>query len=292
MWHTDRMQTFLPYPDFAASAAVLDQARLGKQRVETLQILRALVLPDYGWRSHPVTRMWMGYVPALTVYGLAMVREWTSRGHADTTAALISEFAPDSAAAFEAGTGPEPALPPWVGNAEVHVSHQSNLIQKAPDFYRERFPGVPENLPYSWPEPELELIPVEPVGERLWIWHGPVDTDDGDALVLPGHPPAGRAVPKWSRQYAAFTELAREGDAAAVVVEGGVRLQRGNLGPLAVDGTADDDAPGTARRSIEFSGWLRRSDFDYPALLQDPRRFYAVEAPAEPRTDTPELPDS
>ncbi|HMC68015.1 MAG TPA: pyrimidine dimer DNA glycosylase/endonuclease V, partial [Mycobacteriales bacterium] len=37
------MQTFLPYSRFDASAAVLDDLRLGKQRVETLQILRALV---------------------------------------------------------------------------------------------------------------------------------------------------------------------------------------------------------------------------------------------------------
>ncbi|WP_407659745.1 pyrimidine dimer DNA glycosylase/endonuclease V, partial [Kineococcus indalonis] len=35
------MQTFLPYPGFARSAAVLDAPRLGKQRVETLQVLRA-----------------------------------------------------------------------------------------------------------------------------------------------------------------------------------------------------------------------------------------------------------
>jgi len=28
------MQTFLPYPDFARSAAVLDRQRLGKQRLE------------------------------------------------------------------------------------------------------------------------------------------------------------------------------------------------------------------------------------------------------------------
>jgi len=34
------MQTFLPYPDFAASSAVLDDRRLGKQRVEALQIVR------------------------------------------------------------------------------------------------------------------------------------------------------------------------------------------------------------------------------------------------------------
>jgi hypothetical protein len=47
------VQTFLPYPDFAESAQVLDQARLGKQRVEALQVLRAVTLPGYGWQSHP-----------------------------------------------------------------------------------------------------------------------------------------------------------------------------------------------------------------------------------------------
>jgi hypothetical protein len=35
------VQTFLPYADFAESARVLDRARLGKQRVEALQVLRA-----------------------------------------------------------------------------------------------------------------------------------------------------------------------------------------------------------------------------------------------------------
>lgn len=37
------MQTFLPYADFRASAHVLDRQRLGKQRVETLQIMQALL---------------------------------------------------------------------------------------------------------------------------------------------------------------------------------------------------------------------------------------------------------
>jgi len=35
------MQTFLPYADFARCAEVLDPRRLGKQRVEALQIMRA-----------------------------------------------------------------------------------------------------------------------------------------------------------------------------------------------------------------------------------------------------------
>ena len=33
------MQTFLPFADFAETAAVLDHRRLGKQRIEVLQIL-------------------------------------------------------------------------------------------------------------------------------------------------------------------------------------------------------------------------------------------------------------
>ena len=38
------MQTFLPYPAFDLSAQVLDRQRLGKQRVETLQVLKALTI--------------------------------------------------------------------------------------------------------------------------------------------------------------------------------------------------------------------------------------------------------
>jgi len=36
------MQTFLPYASFAKSAACLDNRRLGKQRVEAMQILKIL----------------------------------------------------------------------------------------------------------------------------------------------------------------------------------------------------------------------------------------------------------
>ena len=81
------MQTFLPYADPRASAACLDDRRLGKQRVETFQVLRAITWPTYGWKHHPVTRMWRGFVPALVAYGLACVDEWAARGHADATRA-------------------------------------------------------------------------------------------------------------------------------------------------------------------------------------------------------------
>ena len=36
------MQTFLPYDSFEESASVLDWKRLGKQRVEAMQIVNAI----------------------------------------------------------------------------------------------------------------------------------------------------------------------------------------------------------------------------------------------------------
>ncbi|MHA7282076.1 MSMEG_6728 family protein [Arthrobacter sp. TMS2-4] len=264
------MQTFLPYPDFAASARVLDQARLGKQRVETLQALRALVIPDYGWRQHPAIRMWMGYVPALTVYGLAMVAEWVSRGHADSTHRQILEFAP------RVLEEPDVPMPPWFGDPALHLSHRSNLVQKAPEIYRDRFAGVPEDLPYVWPAPERERIPVEPAGRRLWIWRGgPVPADPGAAdavLLLPPAPPGGHAAPKWQRQLHAFEESVQEGDAVALPDTDGLRFRTGRVGPVFMH---EDGLVRTAR----LDGWLRRSDVDPPALLQDPRTLFSVGRP-------------
>ena len=86
------MQTFLPYPDDRLSAAVLDDKRLGKQRVETLQILRALTWSTYGWRNHPAVRMWRGFVPALVAYGAAVCDEWVARGRADAVKPVLLEF--------------------------------------------------------------------------------------------------------------------------------------------------------------------------------------------------------
>lgn len=45
------MQTFLPYPSIIKSLRCLDNKRLGKQRVETLQILRALRGITRGWQE-------------------------------------------------------------------------------------------------------------------------------------------------------------------------------------------------------------------------------------------------
>jgi hypothetical protein len=146
------VQTFLPDPDFARSAQLLDTRRLGKQRVETLQVLRALVIPGYGWRHHPAARMWRGYEEALAAYGLAMCKEWCGRGHADTCADKIAAEISGARPRTQAQLRRAKKLPPWLGDEAFHLAHQSNLVRKDPDFYRPFFPDVPDDLEYIWPD--------------------------------------------------------------------------------------------------------------------------------------------
>ena len=148
------MQTFLPYPDFEATARVLDTRRLGKQRVEVIQIVRALTRPAYAWKSHPAVLMWAGHEEALGTYGLVMSRVWVESGFGDTCAATI---AADLAAVGIEQLRPQGELaaagelPPWLGDEALHRSHQSALVRKDPAFYGPRFPEVPDDLPYLWP---------------------------------------------------------------------------------------------------------------------------------------------
>ncbi|SDE59840.1 MSMEG_6728 family protein [Auraticoccus monumenti] len=153
------MQTFLPYPDFAASAATLDTKRLGKQRVETLQVMKALTVENYGWRHHPVAKMWRGHRASLMDYQVATCREWTGREFGDTTLestlaflALPSLVTPelDEVALWRSG---EHRAPRWLGDEAVHRSHRSKLLAKDPEHYRAHFPDTPDDLDYVWPTP-------------------------------------------------------------------------------------------------------------------------------------------
>ncbi|WP_131739836.1 MSMEG_6728 family protein [Actinomadura roseirufa] len=152
------MQTFLPYADFAATADVLDPRRLGKQRVEALQVLRGLTVPGYGWRRHPAVRMWAGYEEALVRYGLEVCRRWCDLGRADTCAgSLVAGLAAVPGRADSGGPRDQRRLaaagelPPWLGDPGFHLSHRSALVRKDPGFYGPCFPDVPPDLPYVWP---------------------------------------------------------------------------------------------------------------------------------------------
>jgi hypothetical protein len=144
------VQTFLPYAGFAESAAVLDDKRLGKQRVETLQILRALYREKYGWKRHPAVLMWQGYEAALACYGVAVCDEWIRRGRQDTCKDKILEEVLESTGTHDVCSAPRP---PWLGDERLHASHRSSLLRKDPDHYGSRF-SDPDDLPYFWPTHE------------------------------------------------------------------------------------------------------------------------------------------
>lgn len=137
------MQTFLPYEDFVESAKVLDRQRLGKQRVETLQIMKALHTPSYGWQNHPAVKMWRGYEWYLMKYQEAICNEWTSRGYKDTCLEKTRDLM--------AGQVINTKRPDWLGNDELHRSHRSNLLRKLPEHYGILFENLSDNLPYVWP---------------------------------------------------------------------------------------------------------------------------------------------
>lgn len=137
------MQVFVPELDFKSIAEVLDYRRLGKQRVETFQILRANLDITLGWKNHPASRMWADNLAGLSAYGVAMCREWKARGYKDTTMEkIVALVEPDST-----------DLPSWWGRMDIVESHRSNLIRKDPVFYGGIWTDTPDDLPYVWVKP-------------------------------------------------------------------------------------------------------------------------------------------
>lgn len=148
------MQTFLPYPSFQASAQALDYRRLGKQRVEVLQLLKALAGESRGWRNHPATNMWRGYEKALIWYGIKVCTEWTRRGYKDTCLDKIKAYWSIFNNGYEwvADQYQDIPWPHWLtdsSSSAFHASHRSNLLRKDPAFYSQ----------YDWEEgPDLEYV--------------------------------------------------------------------------------------------------------------------------------------
>lgn len=136
------VNTFLPYANFAKCAKVLDNKRLGKQRVEAKQILNILTgeTKKQGWINHPAVRMWASNVQALKLYYNAIVMEWIERGFINNMPLYVIK---------------PPVIMPWfIGNKSFHYSFQANLLRKNKSYYRQFFHKVPKKYiryTYIWP---------------------------------------------------------------------------------------------------------------------------------------------
>lgn len=146
------MQSFLPYPDFAETAAVLDSIRLNKMSVEMYQIMMAN-LEGVGYIYHPATYMWRNYMQAAMLYQEAISDECMARGIHNT----CLDKSRDLFHRFRIQVVRRPEMPFWLGDPDFHIGQQSNLVRKDPAFYGPLFPGVPDDLPYIWPVKKEDL---------------------------------------------------------------------------------------------------------------------------------------
>lgn len=143
------VNTFLPVHDFEESAQILDYRRLGKQRVEALQIVKANLGLTKGWVNHPAAVMWRGHEASLISYGAAMCAEWINRGYKDTCMDQFLGFMNNLIQTDDPSLDAGP--PPWLGDPLVHESHQSNLLRKDAEYYGQYGWTVPDTMPYHWP---------------------------------------------------------------------------------------------------------------------------------------------
>lgn len=135
------VNTFIPFGSPVQCAKVLDNKRLGKQRVEAYQIINILTnqTKTTGWRNHPAVLMWVGYENALCHYYNCIVKEWVRRGFKNQMKLYEVK---------------KPVQMPWfVKNKFVNWSYQASLLRKNHEHYK-RFFKVPKKYmeySYIWP---------------------------------------------------------------------------------------------------------------------------------------------
>lgn len=130
--------TFIVCGDLVANAKLLDDERLGKQRVEASQILDAISKAT-GWKNHPASVAWYNFANALKYYANCIIQEWINRGKNNTMPVfeIVGEI----------------VMPWWVTWDRLHQSHRAMLIRKHPSYYHDKFDIDLDyfNYGYIWP---------------------------------------------------------------------------------------------------------------------------------------------
>lgn len=132
------MITFLVCEDFVLNAKLLDSQRLGKQRVEAVQILDA-IQKGTKWKNHPIVHSWRPFIEALKYYINCIILEWVNRGGNNN----IPLFEIPSII----------LIPWWCQWDRLHQSHRAMLMRKNPFYYYDKFTVDPEynGYGYIWP---------------------------------------------------------------------------------------------------------------------------------------------
>lgn len=163
---------FHPHLTAEDSLACLDDRRLGKQRLEALQIIRLLdssVTVTRGFSRHPAVLSYRGYVPYLKLYYNACLEEWCRRGKKNTMAPLPVEC-----------EAPNGVVVPWfIPCVPRLMADRAALLRKDPVWYGRQFASlnIPEyyhSLGYCW----ISKL-TEDQAARLKSW----EEEDQEALA-------------------------------------------------------------------------------------------------------------
>jgi hypothetical protein len=121
------LQTFLPLANFYETAKVLDYRRLGKMRVESLQLVNIIEgrTKSNAWKNHPAVGLWRDYVTALKIYCNTMIEEWIRRGYKNTM--KLYDIPIDASVTF----------PRWFGRDDFHSRHRAALLAKDYEWYKQ-----------------------------------------------------------------------------------------------------------------------------------------------------------
>lgn len=161
---------FIIVPDIYQTAKLLDNKRLGKQRVEAKQIID--ILEDYdrtgqfnkkAWSNHPAVKSWIGFTNQLKVYFNIIVREWINRGFNNTMQLyqidenlfnIIPCNFDGKKATYDTTKFNKYSFPYWVSFPPFYMSHQAALCRKDPKHYKvlikpELYPFIDNG--YLWP---------------------------------------------------------------------------------------------------------------------------------------------
>lgn len=112
--------------------------------METWQIYLALTKINYGWKNHPIVKMWAGYEKALLFYGIAICLEWKKRRYKDN---MLERFLWELCKYQDISNV---KFPNWLGRKKFHKAMKSNLLRKDKKFYSKYKWNVPNNLSYVW----------------------------------------------------------------------------------------------------------------------------------------------
>ena len=125
------VNVFIPLSDPIEIAKVLDDKRLGKQRVEAKQIITIIdgEAKSIAWSNHPAVLMWKGYSNELKYYYDCIVLEWIRRGYVNNM--------PLFATSKHKKTPPK--MPWFMYCKPVIMSHQASLLRKNYSHYHKYF---------------------------------------------------------------------------------------------------------------------------------------------------------